>query len=345
MIGWQSLLLESKRLIAARRGSEANFPTGAALFTALRKSAGDVYGRVRTTSPYVPFVAATVQELPSHAPMIPMLDYLPPRQAEVFANEERCIKGLDAGGKAAFADLNKRYDMVGGNSQEWIKYLLSDEADPLWTYVLDGEERGHCAVLAVPRTKDAKLRKILAICPFNYATLGIPELFGEEEADMGMHGGALLAQVHSTHSHMHWAGADETQAFTAVEAAPWMWKWCAGPAVAAREIPQCKWPPNATESSKLRPLYKRLRMGGTLSVYILMMMHFGAVARVIKRNPAFRFVQVLNLREVRFGDAVRIDNGVVYIHVDDVVVGSHDRSFVMRVMNAIVDELRSMVFW
>jgi len=122
-----------------------------------------------------------------------MLNELPPAQAEVFALEKNCIKEFTELERAEFQDANRRYDMVGGERKEWVEYLRSSVADQLWDYIPDGEECGRCAVLAVPRTKDELLRKILAIIPFNLATRSIPELFGEVDADMGMHGGALLA--------------------------------------------------------------------------------------------------------------------------------------------------------
>ena len=87
-----------------------------------------------------------------------------------------------------------------------------------------------------------------------------------------MRGGEALTRLH-TAGGLCFASMDQNNAFTSVSTPEWMWPWSATPAVRAFEV----WPLlSATQraelepASLLHPCYRRLAMGGSHSVYILM---------------------------------------------------------------------------
>ena len=104
-----------------------------------------------------------------------MLENLPPKAANIFGSESAVARELDPREQKELAEWWRRYDHFGGPAGEWKLYLNSPKAAPLWDYILDGEQKGTAAILAVPRTKDEKLRKLVAVVPMDFAMKTIEE--------------------------------------------------------------------------------------------------------------------------------------------------------------------------
>ena len=103
----------------------------------------------------------------------------------------------------------------------------------------------------------------------------------------GLHGGAALASVHVPSDFLSASAFDESNAFTSVEVPEWMWGWQAVPPVRAGLI-WAALPWEGRERAKpgdwIYPLWKRLVMGGSHSVHILMNINMTCVGRTLVRS-------------------------------------------------------------
>ena len=123
---------------------------------------------------------------------------------------------------------------------------------------------------AVPKKDGILQRKLLMLCSTNYWFSDV-----KSRADLGMCGGASLSRGHATDSNYYMASCDEDSAFTHIETPNWMWAWSAAPPLLAYKVRNLI--PEGFRSSTIdpydtwvAPLYTRLAMGGSHSVYILM---------------------------------------------------------------------------
>lgn len=123
---------------------------------------------------------------------------------------------------------------------------------------------------------------------------------------------------------MHWSGLDEPQAFTSVEMCEWHWKFQATVEMRLEDVPQKFRKAHWLATDKFGARYKRMAMGSTNSVLLLMMVHLKKAAEALQECPLTAGFRCLNAREVRLS-GVRLSSrhGVYYIHVDGVVTG-HD---------------------
>ena len=209
--GWSLVLDAARRLVASRRQSMEIDATGVELWARLRKSVTDAYGRPVDGKPtYSPFVADRVKELPPGAPTVDFLEEAPPALAEAFADEANVTKDMTDEERLEFEDLCRRYDHFGVKRVEWMLYHARSDVDGYWHYDLECYMRAPAAVLAVGRAKDDFLRKILALCPANFAMKALSILFGADAkiVDLGMLGGALLARIRAEDGTLEWAGLD-----------------------------------------------------------------------------------------------------------------------------------------
>ena len=90
---------------------------------------------------------------------------------------------------------------------------------------------------------------------------------------MGLLGGALLAAVRVFRNMIHWAALDEDSCFTAIVPPTHFGHWQAGPRVKASAVPRDRWLPHWTADTIVRPLYERLAMGSSWSVFLVMVIH------------------------------------------------------------------------
>ena len=112
-------------------------------------------------------------------------------------------------------------------------------------------------------------------------------------SNLDMHAGASLATLLVAQNTWHVASCDESNAFTLVEVTEWMHAWCSGPPLRAGDV--CAALP--LEPQRLPgcvgvyPLYRRLAMGSSHSVHILMPINLELTGRAswnlrLARRPA-----------------------------------------------------------
>lgn len=322
---WQRVSTAATKVREGRRVSLKEFPTGAALHGRVRKLLCDQYGKAQQVKgTYAPFVSANIKENPAGSAVVDLIGYLGGSVKETVEDQSKMLKHMNEEQEREWRDTNKRYNMVGGDYDEWVHYLNSEKAAGLWRYHWQDETRANCAVLAVGRSKDSLLRKIMAVVPFNEALQAPQAVLPDEHRQMGMVGGAALATTHAKEGTCAWSGLDEGQAFTSCAAVPWWVVWQAAPAVWIRDLKPELRPPKPWKSKKIRPCYTRLAMGHAWSVLLLMLLHLRIAERSLKRAKcwALRSFTILNYSFANgtAGNATA-ESGVLYIHVDDFLFG------------------------
>ena len=195
-----------------------------------------------------------------------MLSALSPEESAFYAQEENV---LDLAGKssAQFEELEQHYGFLGGSYDQYIAYLnRSDLPSSMWQFIEQHEVKSIAGFSAVVK-KNRRQRKLLMQCASNY-------LFSDvtKRSELGMMGGAALADLHVPGDSLSLASWDESNAFSFVRTPAWMWPWCCSPAVRARDV----WTLLAAPlQAKLNgadwvfPAYTRLAMGSSHSVHIL----------------------------------------------------------------------------
>ena len=304
---WLEILKHAKILRAGRRASVKAGQTGTALWDRLSKALLDCYGRILDDSPYRPVRSDDVKELPIDAPTVQLLSNLPGQIAEILRDPARVERKCSPEDTEMLRELNRRYSSFGGPREEYGKYLRREDVREYFVYKHGGEQKGNAAFLAVGRRKDNQQRKIWACVPMNFGLVRPEEVLPVHFIQLGMMAAASLGLVACDRNvGLWWGSIDCSQAFTAVVLEEWMMAWQAGPAILAREIPKDLWPPNSTPSTKLRPWYRRLAMGGVWSVLILMWIQIAAAQHAIRVEPRLRGFVFLNLlRDVLKEDLVR----------------------------------------
>ncbi len=336
---WIRLLRRSKLMQEGRRA----VPTGAAWTRELCRSAAELY-TTSVDTPYVPFQGEMIAEPELGAREIDILSVLPERLAKIYAREDLMLRSE---APQVFKTMNGRFSRVLGKQEEWIKYLHRREVWPLWNLAPAKEAKGMCSVAAVPKRSGDKLRKILMTCPFNEAALDVPTLVGGDP-EYGLLGGGALAQVHSADDSMEVATLDESNAFTPLVVPVWWQKYQAGPKVRAGDLPR-EWTRGRWKDDEwLRPQYRRLGMGHTHAVFILMRVNRVAIDRTISRLEATATpmkVHVLHdSRVLQRGVELDNDTVAVYMHVDDIGAISATRHNSDKVMHMLAEELEEIGF-
>lgn len=335
---------------AACRVSEEVAPTGMALWTRLRKNVSSVYGRAEIKCAYQPMRAHDLKELPAGAPTVSIEEGADAEVWEAFNCKERVLKVLTAAEQLELKDLQRRYDHCGGDDREWNLYHRRTDIRGLWSYEDEDDIRGEmrvAAALAVGRAKDAQQRKIMAAVPGNFCQRELSDILpGREElTDQGMMGGASLSRVRTKRRSFHWAGLDETQAFTSVVVPRFLALLQVGPCVSIESVPADLRKPGWNSKTRVRPVYLRLAMGGSHSVFILMNIHLRTVGRVLIANARLSRFRVLNRREVRLFDGeFSGEDGIIYVHVDDFVIGHNLQVIADLAAQEIETALRALGF-
>lgn len=344
---WSEVASAMQRVQEGRRHSLKGSGTGVLLLTRLRKTLADLYGRTTTTSPYRPFISSLIKENPKGSPVVDGLGYIGGVFAATINEESQMLRTLTAEEEVSWAAVNKTYDIFGGPRQEWIRYLQSDAAHDLWHYDFADQCKACTGIVAVGRSKDDKLRKILAAIPFNLRMRLPKDVFDRSLTELGMYGPGALAAVSAPSGSIGWVALDESQAFTSVAAPRWFWPYQGGPSVRASNIPRYFWPPGADAESLLRPQYKRLAMGNTWSVLILVVLHMEVCRRSLETARALplRTFQIIN-QAMTAGVTLGLNskNGVVYIHVDDMLFGHEQHRWAHAAAVVVKAELQRIGF-
>ena len=105
-------------------------------------------------------------------------------------------------------------------------------------------------------------------------------------SDLGMLGGGGLSHLHVPGDSWSVASLDESNAFSYVRTPRWMWKWCASPPYLAYKIAHLL--PKAlrdkiknTYTTFFAPLYRRLAVGSSHSVHILLQTIFHVIGKAL----------------------------------------------------------------
>ena len=240
------------------------------------------YTRVEKQHAQVSLIADRVVE-PSTMQVIPMLDALPPLEAQFYAQEKNCI---DVVGKSTVMqdEIEQQYGFVGGSLEEYSKYFRrADWPDNMWTWMPFSEVKA-VAGFSVVLKKDGKTqRKLLMACSFNYWLQDI-----ERRSRLGMDAGGAINRLHLTGNGMQVATCDESNAFTYVQVPEWFWAYQACPPVVASQV----WDLLPVELKNslncddlVSPAYKRLAMGCSHSVHILMQINMKILGQTLHHHP------------------------------------------------------------
>ncbi len=344
---WAHAATRCRRVREGRRLSQSETTTGASLFSRLRKSVTDTYGRVPGVNPYVPFVASKIKESDPKAPVVGLVPNLPAEIGRVISNPELTKRPLTPEEEVEFRNLCKRYDFFGGEPEEWPTYHHRPDVWGLWAYEEDSPEYIPHAVLSVPRAKDDLLRRIGASVPINYAWYRPEDLFPELARRLGLLGGALLASVFCDTGSIFWALLDESCCFTSLLTPEFWWACHAGPRVKAGDIPRRLWKPGWTAKTVVRPLSKRLGMGNCWSVFLIMVIHLKVVTESLAnclRLEISRFVVLNSSVERESISPWLASQGVVYIHVDDFAFGHSNEDLANLAAITVNGSLRALGF-
>jgi len=157
------------------------------------------------------------------------------------------------------------------------------------------------------------------ICPFNWAAVSVDDINQGVPVDYGLNGPAALMQLRtSSDTGFSMSSLDESNAFSYVEVPEWWTRWQSAPAIRADRLPRHLWEGRFMAHEMLRPGYRRLAMGGTHAVFLLLVINRRAVEQAANRLRTEIRLQVINDPSV-FRAGVRLEGNqvVIYIHVDD----------------------------
>ena len=117
------------------------------------------------------------------------------------------------------------------------------------------------------------------MCPANYAWVD-----ARQRSELGMNGGSTIGSIYVPGG--EWAASicDQSNAFTSVVVPDWMRLWCAAPPLRAHDIWSLLSPELQAKTGPfdwIAPCYRRLAMGSSHSVHLLMSMNIEAVGRAL----------------------------------------------------------------
>ena len=299
--------------------------------------------KTRPIQTHEPFVAHLVKEPPANHSHVDMLSALPSEYRHYYEDGSKMIPPEESW-PSDHIEVSKRYDKVMGPPDEWIKYLRRPEVRQLWTLAPSAEARATLTVAAVPKKTPPDLRKILMIVPFNYIAFSVESMLGTR-FDYGLLGGTAISQIQADDDDFSVVALDQANAFTYIQAPEYWWPFQAGPEVAAGDLPD-DWVAGRWASHvRLRPQYTRLAMGGTHSVFVLMVINMARVRRVLATNSRFAGCVLLNEARVRARRWI-LKHGfaLVYVHLDDVAVIGRDRAFCNELRAALKASLEELNF-
>ena len=314
------LLSEAAKFVRVRRLHHAK--TGDRLDELLSTLGSDMgsmmHDRAASTA-YVPVLGRRVAEPPEESSVVPLLGHLPPPLAELYATPSRLLRS-----RAEVEDIlrrqNKCFSRFMGPQSEYAVYLSRPEVRPLWDLKPVELAHGRCTFAAVEKRGTTDLRKILQVCPMNDAMKSVEEAI-ECDPAYGLQGTGAVTQIVSRSDRLVAALLDQSNAFTYVEVPEWWRAYQAGPSIRAKHLP-AQWlvaqglDPYDGEQ-KLAPQYRRLPMGHTHSVFLLMTMNKAAVRAAAAEFPHWRVLLLNDTESLDSGCDIDHRTLAVYIHVDD----------------------------
>jgi hypothetical protein len=332
---WKLLLDRAKRMA---EGTRAQL-TGDNPIRDLRRKAGDLYVDSGGAS-YVPFLAHLVAEPPLGAATVDMMRWLPSDLSVRYAAESQLFREPEVV-EATLKAMNRRFTSVLGEHSEYVRYLCRPEVRELWDLEAASCAVATCSIASVMKSDGISQRKILMVCPMNDAIKSVEDFIAADPG-YGLVSGTALSQARPINGQLCVGSVDESNAFTPV-IVPTFWRRLqAGPRIRARDLPPDWVGGRFAPSDWVRPQYRRLAMGHTHAVYILMKINEMIVsdAAIVLRRSAQLAVCYLNVQAVRDRGIV-LDAATVgvYVHVDDFgVVGAFDSC-----VDATLDELGKQI--
>ena len=280
---WRHLLHISKDGLRVRR--EVPPTGGQPAVAALVKSAkvdAMGYATVSKTHAQVPMDASRIVE-PSDERVVDMLQALPQDEREFYAHEENVVELL---GKSSVIqqELEQQYAFVGGSLDEYLKYFhRQDIPTNMWEWKRFRDVKAVAGFSVVPKKDGRSQRKLLMCCSFNYLLCD-----PRNRSSLGMQGAGALTRIHvAAGDKLELAACDQSNAFTRVAVPTWMIPYLAAPPITAAAV----WDllpaylrATISESDLVSPCYKRLPMGCSHSVHILMMINLQVIGRSLRAN-------------------------------------------------------------
>ena len=233
---WRRLLGFGSRFQLLRRG----LPTGACWRSELNKIAQDAYHPMvgGCGEKYVPFISELMAEPPLEAPTVHLDQLLPCDLASRYYDMEFLLQDCPTRRQEAL-DMNRRFTTFLGEHEEWVRYFGRPEVRPLWRLRRASEAKGTCSVAAVPKRTGQQLRKILMVCPFNWAVEEVDVFMAKAgyPFEYGLRGSGAITQTRLVEGDLSFSSADQSNAFTSVVAPESWWEWQAAPKIRARDLP------------------------------------------------------------------------------------------------------------
>ena len=211
-----------------------------------------------------------------------MLDALPPLDQAFYSREELVVE-LEGKSQTVAEEIEERFAFIGGSEAEWIRYLSRPDLPAnMWRWGLADEVKAITGVSATPKKDGVRQRKLLMQCSANYC-FSQPASRGE----LGLHRGGALSRLHVPGGTWEVASCDQNNAFARVITPRWMHDWCAAPPVRAISVWHALPPDFSSTISPATwtyPLYMRLAMGSSHSVYVLMAINLHVIGLTLLKH-------------------------------------------------------------
>jgi len=228
---------------------------------------------------HVPLIADRMAEPKPGSTTVDMLRALPEDEAAFYAAEANVLETAGIS-QSVKKELEQRFGFLGGEQDEYVKYLnRTDIPEDMWGFAAESEVRAWAGVSTVRKKDPQWLRKLIMACPANYLFRDV-----RERGDHGIGGAAAISGLQSTEEDNEMAIMDESNAFSVIRTPQWMWYYFATPMVLASSV----WGRLSTVQREqfspwqwIAPIYKRLPMGCSHSVHIIMSINLARVGRVL----------------------------------------------------------------
>lgn len=228
-----------------------------------------------------------------------------------------------------------------------MAYLNRSDVRKLWDLEAAEESGATASIAAVEKQSSESIapqRNIIMVVPFNDAAVTVGELIGREP-DCGLYGGAALATARVLAQCSALATADQSNAFTYVEAPRAWWQNQAGARVRWCSLPIAWTVGRSRPLAWLRPMCKRLAIGSTHAGFIIMAINQASTCRVFSSWRLGHKLALLNdTAQLYCGIVIAGNEIAVHIHVDDFGALSTEQKDIDAMIQALAEELERIGF-
>ena len=311
------LLSFASRVVAARRRHHVAAGLRLQGLTTQLGSAWLYMSSSKGSTTYVPVIGALVAEPPLGSAEVETMQVLPEHVSSVYADPARLFR---PGAAAILAKQNRCFSRFMGDKAEYVAYMARPEVRSLWRLEPASVAQGRCSFACVPKREGKELRKILQVCPLNDAMWEVSEALGFDP-QYGLQGCGALAQVVAPQDVVRCATLDQSNAFTFMTVPSWWQSYQAGPSLQAGELPldwlEASGLAELPRSTMIAPQYTRLAMGHTHSVFLLMTVNRGCIAKACEHFPDWHIVLLNDEDTLNIGAKLGPRMVAIYLHVDD----------------------------